>query len=618
MPPAVLPMTRAEMDAAGWDRPDILLVSGDAYIDHPSFGTALVGRWLMAEGFRVALIAQPDWRNPASVAALGRPRLFAGVSAGALDSMLAHYTAFRKKRHDDAYTPGGKAGGRPNRACIVYTSLLRGAFPDLPVILGGIEASLRRITHYDFWTDALRRPILFDSKADAVLYGMAETTAAALAKALDAALPPGTDATRADLQALLPTLPGTAFVGDGSTPPPGDASDGRLFELPSHEEILARPAALIEATRMLERQMHAPGHTARQAVGKRILFLTPPPVTSSTTLDAVHALPFTRMPHPSYTEEIPAWRMIRFSITAHRGCAGGCAFCSLALHQGRRICSRSEASLLGEAEALTHHPAWDGSITDVGGPSANMWGGVCARAGDVCTRVSCLTPEMCPHFSVDDDALARMLRHMRGVEGVGHVRIASGIRHDLASGQPQTMRELLRHHVGGQLKLAPEHMVESVTRAMRKPSPACFEAFLETFARESDAAGKRQYVIPYLMSAFPGCTEADMERLAGWLRARGWEPQQVQCFIPTPGTMATAMYYAGLDEAGQPIPVARSDAERLRQHAILTDWGTPSGGRRAATREGGQRRHGSHPPKGSRAHGGAANPHPSKPRRRKR
>lgn len=582
MPPSVLPMTRAEMDAAGWDRPDILLVSGDAYIDHPSFGAALVGRWLLAQGFRVVMIAQPNWQTPASVTALGRPRLFAGVSAGALDSMLAHYTAFRKKRHDDAYTPGGIAGARPNRACLVYTSLLRQAFPGLPVVLGGIEASLRRITHYDFWTDALRRPILFDSKADAVLYGMAETTAAALAKALDAALPPGTDATREDLQALLPTLPGVAFIGEASTPLPEDACSGGMCDLPSHEEILARPAALLDATRGMERQMHAPGRWARQGVGKRILYLTPPPETSAATLDAVYALPFTRLPHPSYTEEIPAWRMIRFSMTAHRGCAGGCAFCSLALHQGRRIRSRSEASLLAEAQALTHHPAWDGSITDVGGPSANMWGGVCGRAGEACARVSCLTPEPCAHFSVDDGALARMLRHVQDVPGVRHVRVASGIRHDLALTQPHTVRALLRHYVGGQLKLAPEHMVASVTHAMRKPSPTCFEAFLDMFARESEALGKRQYVIPYLMSAFPGCTDADMHRLAAWLGNRGWEPQQVQCFIPTPGTMATAMYYAGLDEAGHPIPVARSDAERLRQHAILTEWGTPSAPRRTS------------------------------------
>lgn len=582
MPPSILPMTRAEMDAAGWDRPDILLVSGDAYIDHPSFGTALIGRWLLAQGFRVAILAQPDWRDSASVAVLGRPRLFAGVSAGALDSMLAHYTAFRKKRHDDAYTPGGKTGARPNRACLVYTSLLRQAFAGLPVVLGGIEASLRRITHYDFWTDALRRPILFDSKADAVLYGMAEGTALALARALDAVLPPGADATREDVQAILPALPGTAFLGDASLPDSHPQAGADPLGIPSHEEILARPAALVEATRMLERHMHAPGRWARQRVGARFLYLTPPPDTSPDTLDAIHALPFTRLPHPAYTEDIPAWRMIRFSMTAHRGCAGGCAFCALALHQGRRIRSRSEASLVREAEALTRHPAWDGSITDVGGPSANMWGGVCARGGEACARVSCLRPQPCPYFSVDDGALARMLCRIREVAGVRHVRVASGIRHDLALAQPLTLQALLRHHVGGQLKLAPEHMVESVTERMRKPPPACFETFLDLFARESEAKGRRQYILPYLMSAFPGCTEADMKRLAAWLRARGWEPQQVQCFIPTPGTMATAMFYAGVNESGQPIPVARSDAERLRQHAILTEWGTPSQKQRKA------------------------------------
>lgn len=555
-----LPMSRGEMAHLGWDAVDVLLVSGDAYVDHPSFGAALLGRWLGAQGFRVGIIAQPRWDSPADVAQLGRPRLFAGVTAGALDSMLAHYTAFRKKRHDDAYTPGGQHGARPNRACIVYTGLVRQAFPGLPVVLGGIEASLRRITHYDFWADRLRRPILFDSKADLLIYGMGERAAAAVAARLRGY--------SGNLE-ILRGIPGTAFIArPGAYSPPEDAP---MENLPAHEAIEQDAHLLMSATLALERQAHHGGMWATQRCGDRELVLTPPTAPLSTPeLDALYALPFTRKPHPQYKEPIPAAQMIQFSITSHRGCGGGCSFCSLALHQGRRVASRSEASIEAEARAMVKHPDWRGSITDIGGPTANMWGARCACGDTVpCRRPSCLTPKPCPHFRSNQTALARLLRRVEEIPGVAHLRVASGIRHDLALRDEPYLDVLLARYVGGQLKLAPEHCSAAVLREMRKPDFAVFEQFLTVFDRVSRQTGRDQYVIPYLMSAFPGCADADMRALAEWLRQRGWRPRQVQCFIPTPGTVATAMFYAGINAAGDPIPVARTDAERLRQHRAL-------------------------------------------------
>jgi uncharacterized radical SAM protein YgiQ len=542
-----LPTTRAEMERRGWSELDVLLVTGDAYVDHPAFGTALLGRWLEAHGCRVGVVAQPRWDSPDDVLRMGRPRLFAGAGAGALDSMLAHYTAFRKKRSDDAYTPGGCAGARPNRACIVYTGLLKRAFPGLPVVLGGIEASLRRAVHYDFWGDALRRSILVDSKADLVVYGMGERAVLEIAERLRS----GKD---------LKGIPGTAFIGK---PEGGE-------RLPSFEELQASPKRLMEAALALERQMLA-GTWAEQGHGNRRVVFAPPAAPLSTEeMDGLYALPFARRAHPSYEEPIPAVDMIQFSLTAHRGCAGGCSFCALALHQGRRISSRSRRSIEEEARGLTRHPDWKGSLTDVGGPSANMWGARCAADPSECRRASCLTPSVCPHFHDAQEALAELLRALKRVGGVQHVRVASGVRHDLAVRSEGYLRALVGEFTGGQLKIAPEHSCGRVLSLMRKPSFAAFEAFLSVFELESRRAGKEQYVVPYLMSAFPGCTDSDMRSLARWLKARGWKPQQVQCFIPVPGTVASAMFYAGIDPEGKPIPVARTDAQRLRQHRILT------------------------------------------------
>jgi uncharacterized radical SAM protein YgiQ len=501
--------------------------------------------------------------------------------------MLAHYTAFRKKRHDDAYTPGGRAGARPNRAVIVYSNLVRQAFPGLLVVLGGIEASLRRITHYDFWSDSLRRSILLDAKADLLVWGMGEIPLVSVARAL----------LQAESTGLTPDLtgiPGTAWMGQPEQVPEGRA----LIELPSHESLLENPRLLMQATLASEHHVQRGDAWAVQAVGGRTLVLAPPPPPpTSRQLDEVFALPFSRRAHPGYTEAIPAEEMMRWSINTHRGCGGGCSFCSLALHQGRRVASRSRISILREVQSLTRMTGWTGSISDVGGPSANMWGARCTLDPARCTRTSCLFPAVCPGFQVDQSAGLELLREVARQDGVRHVRVASGLRHDLALQAPRALKALIMEFTGGQLKVAPEHISENVLRGMRKPSLEVFERFLEEFRRHSEAAGKEQYVIPYLISAFPGCTEQDMRELADWLRARGWTPRQVQCFIPTPGTVATAMYFTGLDPEGNPIHVARSDAERLRQHGLLS----PERGRKPVRCEGSAR-----PPRSRR--GGGAKP----------
>lgn len=558
-------MSRAEMDRLGWDAPDILLVTGDAYVDHPSFGSALLGRWLTNAGFRVAIIAQPRWDNADDIARLGRPRLFAGVTAGALDSLLAHYTAFRKKRHDDAYTPGGESGKRPNRACTVYTSLARHAFPGLPVVIGGIEASMRRATHFDFWTDAMRRSILFDSKADLLIYGMAERAILEVATRLQTAGLDSAKTERKVVKKLLEGIPGTVYVADGVPP------DHESHPIPSHEEIVSNPEKLMTATLLLEQQAHNGGPWLTQAHLDRTLILAPPalPLTSK-ELDKLYALPFTRRAHPSYVKAPPALEMIQFSVTSHRGCASGCSFCALAMHQGRHIASRSQESILAEIKAMTAHPAWRGSITNIGGATVNMWGASCAGNPATCRRTSCLWPNICRDFKTDQPGQAALMRAAGKLPGVKHVRTAGGVRHDLAMTDHKYMEALVGEFTGGQLTIAPEHKSDKVLSLMRKPAFTVFEKFLSEFDDLSKKCGKEQYVIPYLISAFPGCTDDDMRELSDWFKQRGWRPQQVQCFIPTPGTVATAMYCGSIDPAGKHIPVARTDAERLRQHGILS------------------------------------------------
>lgn len=546
--PRFLPMTRGEMDTLGWNELDVLLVSGDAYVDHPSFAMAILGRLLVAHGFRTGIVTQPRWTSPDDLTVMGRPRLCAGVSAGAIDSMLAHYTAFRKKRSEDAYTPGGKAGARPNRASIVYANLLQRAFPGVTVILGGIEASLRRISHYDFWTDALRKPIILDAKADAIVYGMGERALITIARRLDT----GKD---------IFDVPGTVTARDDF---------GARIQLPSHEEILSNPKELMRATLMLEAHVHSGTDWAVQNVGSRSILVAPPAhPLSSEEMDRLYALPFARKAHPAYQQAIPAEEMIRDSITSHRGCGGGCSFCTLALHQGRRIASRSRASILDEVRRMAQSPDFKGYVSDVGGPSANMWGAECALEKQVCKRSSCMTPKVCPHFRMDQAQHLDLLRAVRRSPGVRGVRVASGVRFDLALNDMNALAGYLQEFVGGQLKIAPEHVCDHILALMRKPGNRVFEEFLTVFARESSKAGKEQYVVPYLMSAFPGTTDQDMRTLAAWLAKRGWQPRQVQCFIPIPGAVATAMFFAGITPNGKPVHIARTDEERLRQHYIL-------------------------------------------------
>lgn len=682
--PSYLPMSQADMRLAGWDALDVLLISGDAYVDHPSFGTALLGRWLVAHGFRVGVVAQPPWQDrQAALSALlsmGRPHLFVGVTAGAIDSLLAHYTAFRKKRRDDAYTPGGLAGARPNRACVVYTGLARQAFPHLPVVLGGIEASLRRVAHYDFWDDALRRPLLQDSKADLLVYGMGERALLEIARRAGQLASSGNGQAlsalfRTSLVKACRDVPGLAWMASPTEArewlcPPENAPEPAAgprptVALPSYEEIQAEPSLLVRATLDLERQVHTGGRFIVQESGGRALVLTPPaPPLNREEMDALYSLPYARLPHPAYRQAIPAWEMIRTSITTHRGCGGGCSFCSLALHQGRRIASRSRESimreavciaagpgvLLEEAEGRTgsaldstgppgaHRaagsakaagqmktvvlsgmcapakvvepaemrgpagssgqegmprpaktigpPRWAGSISDVGGPSANMWLAACTLPHDrECARSSCLHPGICPFFQVDQGQGVRLLRDIAVLPGVRHVRVASGVRFDLALRDEEALKAYTSEFTGGQLKVAPEHCEDTVLSLMRKPGLEVFERFLDSFGRYCRQAGKEQYVIPYLMSAFPGCTEAHMRVLATWLRKKNWRPQQVQCFIPTPGTVATAMFYAQTTPDGAPLYVARSDKERLRQHHILVDGADEGTGRPESRRK---------------------------------
>ena len=597
--PEFLPMSRREMDALGWEELDVLLISGDAYVDHYAMGSVLLGRWLVAHGFRAGLVCQPRWESPDDLLVMGRPRLFAGISAGALDSLLAHYTAFRKKRHDDAYTPGGRAGARPNRACIVYANLARQAFPGLPVILGGIEASLRRVSHYDFWTDSLRRSVLMDAKADLLLYGMGERAVLECARRLQE----GRDIRGIDGSVWMDSLDADGLPA--GLPP--ELAGGTGILLPSHEQLKEEPAQLLRQTRLLEQQVHGLDRWAFEPVGgnRAVVLARPAAPLTTEEMDALYSLPFTRKAHPAYTEPVPAEEMLRTSITSHRGCGGGCSFCSLALHQGRRISSRSQDSILAEAAELAQNSnsrRGGLAISDVGGPTANMWQGHCAldseRLADGrsprCRRASCCFPTVCRSFITPQMRHVELLRAVQRLPGVRQVRVASGVRADLALREPDALAAYTGEFTGGQLKVAPEHCVPRVLERMRKPPLEVFEAFLQSFVRQSRRLGREQYVIPYLMSGFPGCTDEDMRELAQWLARRHWSPQQTQCFIPTPGSLATAMFYAGCDESGEPLYVARSDADRLRQHRILMPhFGRPDAGRgnaRAASPDEGNRR----------------------------
>jgi uncharacterized radical SAM protein YgiQ len=555
--------TQDEIDQRGWPELDVIFVSGDAYIDHPAFGVPLLARWLEYHGFRVGIIAQPDWRSKEPFMALGRPRLFFAVSAGAMDSMVAHYTPARKLRHDDAYTPGNRHGARPNRASIVYTTRLKEAFKDVPVVIGGIEASLRRFAHYDFWENKVRRSILFDAKADLLIYGMAERAILEVAERIRDGEPLG----------AIRDVRGTAYHTNSLT-------DAQCIEIPSYEDTVASKEKFAEAFRLTYLQQNPwSARMITQQHGNRILVCNPPalPLTEA-EMDSVYALPFEKSPHPSYSETIPAWEQIKNSITSHRGCFGGCAFCAITMHQGKTIQSRSINSIIAEVSALTGTTWFRGTVSDIGGPTANMFGLRCnnSDAMKVCLRESCIFPNICANLRTDDTLATSLLQTVRSLKGVKHTAVSSGIRYDLLERQSAYFSELTGHHVSGLLKIAPEHLVDHVTDSMRKPGKKTFETFLDRFRTESDRLGKRQYIVPYLISGHPGCMLTDMLELALILKKLGIRVEQVQDFTPTPGTIATCMFYSGFDPmTGKRVYTATSDREKGLQKSLLL-WHLPA------------------------------------------
>jgi uncharacterized radical SAM protein YgiQ len=552
-------MSRAEMTARGWDQLDVLIITGDAYVDHPSFGAALIGRVLEADGYLVGVVAQPDWRSGESIQTMGRPRLFVGVTAGNLDSMLSNYTAARHKRKEDVYSEGGVAGRRPNHAAVVYSQMAKRAFPGVPVVVGGMEASMRRVAHYDYWEDKLRPSILADAKADLLVYGMGETAVREIARRLDAG------------DANLGGIRGTALLIGAKATSAADFGDAVM--LPSWEDLQADPLLLMPLTKVVEAEQtpHC-GKRIVQMHGHRAVVVEPPSMPlDGPAFDALYRLPFQRLPHPSYVKAVPGFATVKDSIVVSRGCAGGCTFCGLGFHQGKFLSSRSVDSVLEEISALAASPAFRGTVSDLGGPTANLYG---ARNGHVkacktCHRPSCLWPAICQHLGIDEQRGVELLRRSRSQPGVKHVFVQSGIRMDVALRTPMYLRELVQHHVSGHMKVAPEHMHPAVLSRMRR-SAGEFPSFMEKFFEESAAAGKEQYLVLYFISSFPGCTDHEMGAVEEFLRKEKWNLQQVQDFIPLPMTGAAAMYVTGLDiDSEQPIPVVRNAGERERQKRAL-------------------------------------------------
>ena len=561
---AFLPISKEDMLSRGWWWYDFLLVTGDAYVDHPTFGAAVIGRVLEAEGYRVAVLAQPDWHSAEAFAAMGRPKLGVLIGAGNLDSMVAHYTAAKKRRSEDFYSPGKRAGARPDRAVIVYANRAREAFPDCPIIIGGLEASLRRFAHYDYWDDAVRRSVLIDAGADLLVYGMGETATREIAAALKKKRP----------VREITGVRGTAYLT--KTPPEGIA-------LPSFEQVRDDKRAYARAA-MTEYAEHdsVRGRTLLQAHGLWTLVVNPPAAPlDGPALDAVAELPYTRTFHPVYESlgGVPAIDEVRFSITHNRGCFGGCNFCALAFHQGRMVTARSEESVVREAEALTKLPDFKGYISDVGGPTANFRHPSCAKQlkNGMCAHRACLSPEPCPNLDADHSDYLRLLRRLRALPGVKKVFVRSGVRYDYLledRGSP-FLAELVKYHVSGQLRVAPEHCVDSVLDYMGKPRIGVYEQFLDKYRRLNERSGKEQFAVPYLMSSHPGCTLSDAVALACYLNRQRRQPEQVQDFYPTPGTLSTCMYYTGLDPRTMAsIYVARDPEEKRMQRALL-QWRRP-------------------------------------------
>jgi uncharacterized radical SAM protein YgiQ len=622
----MLPMSRAEMDALGWDSCDIILVTGDAYIDHPSFGMALVGRLLEAQGFRVGILAQPDWSNADAFKALGKPNLYFGITAGNMDSMVNRYTADRKIRSDDAYTPGAVAGKRPDRAVLVYSQRCREAFSDVPLVIGSIEASLRRIAHYDYWSDKVRRSVLVDSKADILLYGNAERALIELSHRI----------ARGEKVSEITDIRGTAFLrkkipegwqevastnldrpgkveehtdpyemkmGAGTSceteakkdeavlpegtqaiqivrKPKADRSM-QVVRLPSYEEVANDPVLYAHASRVLHLEAN-PGNARAliQKHGDREVWLNAPPIPLTTKeMDYVYDLPYARKPHPAYGDaKIPAWEMIRFSVNIMRGCFGGCTFCSITEHEGRIIQSRSEESILKEVEEIRDKvEGFTGVISDLGGPTANMYRMACKSEAieKSCRKLSCVYPGICENLNTDHSALIQLYRKARSIKGIKKILVGSGLRYDLAVTSPEYVKELVQHHVGGYLKIAPEHSEENVLSKMMKPGMGSYDKFKEMFERFSKEAGKKQYLIPYFIAAHPGTTDEDMLNLALWLKRNDFRLDQVQTFTPTPMAMATAMYHSGknplrkVTDESEEVPIPRAGGVRRLHKAFI-------------------------------------------------
>ena len=565
------PTTRAEMLARGWDAVDVVFVSGDAYVDHPSFAAAILHRSLEAAGFRVGVVSQPAWATCEPWREFGRPRLFFAVSAGNMDSLINHYTANKKVRNDDAYSPGGRIGLRPDRATLVYCQRAREAFPGVPVIAGGVEASLRRLAHYDYWSDTVKRSVVLDSKADLVGYGMGEKTIVEVARRLAAG---GTVRDLRDLRGVTYALGAKESdeLKARGRPSPGFE---QVEFLPSYEEVRTDKLAFAEATRVIHTNTNPfNAATLVQFHDRQAVVQTPPALPlSQQEMDAVYDLPFTRRPHPSYTEPIPAHEMIKDSVTIMRGCFGGCTFCSITAHQGRIIQSRSQESILKEVEKLAADPDFKGHVSDVGGATANMYRMRCTRpeVEAKCKRLSCVHPGICKLLGTDHGPTVELLRKVREVPGVKKVSVSSGIRMDLAQLSPEYVRELAEHHTGGRLKVAPEHASPAVLELMKKPGIDNFDVFAEQFMEASAAAGKpKQQIIPYFIAGHPGSDLGEMIELALYLKRTGYRPDQVQDFIPAPFDIATALWYTGLDPfTKKPVTVARGMRDRKMQRALM-------------------------------------------------
>ncbi|WP_348709059.1 YgiQ family radical SAM protein [uncultured Pseudoalteromonas sp.] len=620
-----LPTTRAEMDALGWDSCDVIIVSGDAYVDHPSFGMAVIGRMLESQGFRVGIIAQPDWNSKDAFMALGKPNLFFGVTAGNMDSMINRYTAEKRMRHDDAYTPGNIGGKRPDRAVVVYSQRCREAYKDVPLIIGGIEASLRRIAHYDYWQEKVRRSVLFDAKADILIYGNAERPLVEVAHRIAAGesvetiqdirgtavirkepLPGwrGSDSTAIDKIGKIDPIPnpygaddvgcsksefkkaGIDLSAEAAKPITVQPARPKPWEktyvkLPAFEQVSVNKPLYAHASRILHQETN-PGcaRALFQRHGDRSIWVNPPAFPLETEeMDGVFGLPYQRIPHPSYGDDkIPAYEMIKTSVNIMRGCFGGCSFCSITEHEGRIIQSRSEQSIIDEIEQIRDKvPGFTGVISDLGGPTANMYKLRCKskKAESTCRRLSCVYPDICKHMDTDHTPTIELYKKARDVKGVKKILIASGVRYDLAVEDPRYVKELVTHHVGGYLKIAPEHTEDGPLSKMMKPGMGAYDKFKELFDKYSKEAGKKQYLIPYFISAHPGTKDEDMVNMALWLKSNDFKLDQVQNFYPSPMANATTIYHTEMNSLRniknntEQVPVPKGARQRRLHKAIL-------------------------------------------------